>query len=199
LQIFFEDLSVSFTNESDIFPDGRQKLIHTQGVIAKAKWVKDGQAGDKYTGIFKGCQNFLIRLSIAKQPDTSKTRPEQAKGNFVPGMAFKCLRTGVPSANLQAMFSVVGQPSWNFFKNDFTHDFPFPNMEDVDFAGKSLASKFAGVTKWIGTIGLKTLSEWDENGNHESTPTYPFRIIFKPNPNVQSKFSDDFKTYFRSA
>ena len=39
-------------------------------------------------------------------------------------MGLKFLRDGVDSANLVAMYSVDGQESWNFFKNDFSNHIP---------------------------------------------------------------------------
>lgn len=42
-------------------------------------------------------------------------------------MGLKFLRDGVDSANLVAMFSVDGQPSWNFFENDWTTIIPTPS------------------------------------------------------------------------
>ena len=59
----------------------------------------------------------LSRLSLALEPDTEKL-------NTAPGMGLKFLRDGVDSANLVAMYSVDGQESWNFFKNDFSNHIP---------------------------------------------------------------------------
>ena len=60
---------------------------------------------------------FFSRLSLALEPDTEKL-------NTAPGMGLKFLRDGVDSANLVAMYSVDGQESWNFFKNDFSNHIP---------------------------------------------------------------------------
>ena len=54
---------------------------------------------------------------MALEPDTSKL-------NTAPGMGLKFLRDGMDSANLVAMYSVDGQESWNFFKNDFSNHIP---------------------------------------------------------------------------
>jgi len=193
-KILFEDYAPSFDTAADQFPSGRKKLIHTQGVIAKGKWVLSGDK--KYTGIFNGCENLLIRSSLAKQPDLTKKKADQALGNFVPGISLKCLRSGVSSANLMAMFNVTGQKSWNFFFNDFTHDFPAPNYDDMDFALKALAGRFSTLTPLTGTLGLKPLAEYDENGAKAEQPIYPFHLDFKPNPDLRSRFSNDFTQYF---
>ena len=57
------------------------------------------------------------RLSLALEPDTRRM-------TTAPGMGLKFSRDGVHSANLVAMFSVGGQESWNFFKNDFSNHIP---------------------------------------------------------------------------
>ena len=63
-------------------------------------------------------QRYLFsRLSLALEPDTEEL-------NTAPGMGLKFLRDGMDSANLVAMYSVDGQDSWNFFKNDFSNHIP---------------------------------------------------------------------------
>ena len=105
------------------------KVIHTVGVVGRVEWRDLG--GHDYSGIFKGAQHGLARwvsvssttsasfprLSLALEPDTSKL-------NTAPGMGLKFLRDGRDSANLVAMYSVDGQESWNFFKNDFSNHIP---------------------------------------------------------------------------
>ena len=105
------------------------KVIHTVGVVGRVEWRDLG--GHDYSGIFKGAQHGLARwvsvssttsasfprLSLALEPDTSKL-------NTAPGMGLKFLRDGMDSANLVAMYSVDGQESWNFFKNDFSNHIP---------------------------------------------------------------------------
>jgi len=98
-------------------PDGRRKFIHCIGNVAKVSFV--AAPNTKYTGVFKGAENALLRLSNAGKPDFSKTTAEGAKSNFLPGFGFKILRNGLPSANLVAMFGVAGYPSWNFFDEKY--------------------------------------------------------------------------------
>jgi hypothetical protein len=55
----------------DAMPNGvlwgtRTKYIHTVGTVGKVKFVSDGN--NDYTGIFKGADHGLIRLSSAAQP-----------------------------------------------------------------------------------------------------------------------------------
>ena len=84
----------------------RNKLVHQQGIVAKARFEA---SSDKYTGIFKGADNVLIRLSDADLivPDVSS--------NPNPSVALKFLRDGKSSANQFGMVSFEGSNSWDFF------------------------------------------------------------------------------------
>ena len=74
----------------------RKKLIHSVGAVGKVIFKPSGET--PYTGIFKGANFGVIRLSSAAEP--SKT--------LTPGMGLKFLRDGIDSANLVAMNSVNG-------------------------------------------------------------------------------------------
>jgi hypothetical protein len=190
--ILFKDLWETFRDTADVFPEGRKKLLHTKGNIAKGELIIT--KSHPYTGIFKGCKNLFIRLSAGKNPDVTKTTAKEAYKNFVPGMGIKFLRDGVPSANLQAMFNVAGQDSWNFFEYDFTTSFILP--EESNFLGKLIGAKFSTITYNSGSIGIKDLAEYDENGVKESSPRYPYRLIFRPTVHVKDLFSDDYQQFY---
>jgi len=55
---------------SDTFMEKRKKYIHTCGSIGKVEFI--AEKSSPYTGIFEGCKNVLLRLSLAKEPDVSK-------------------------------------------------------------------------------------------------------------------------------
>jgi hypothetical protein len=117
----------------DTFQNGfagpRNKYIHTVGNTGTVKFVPTANS-EGYTGLFKGADHAIIRMSLAIQPDQTKTTAAGADGNFAPGIGLKFLRDGMPSGNLVAMYSVDGQPSWNFF------EFPFSNhIQDPKGAG----------------------------------------------------------------
>merc|ERR1712215_37840 len=93
----------------------RKKYIHSIGTVGQVEWRNLGD--HPYTGIFEGATQGIVRFSLAKEPSTSSR-------NTAPGMGLKFLRDGMDSANLVAMYSVDGQESWNFFKNDFSNHIP---------------------------------------------------------------------------
>jgi len=88
----------------------------------------------KYTGVFKGSEDGIIRLSSAfKEPMTA-------------GMALKFMRDGLPSANLLAMHSMDGTPGdWDFFSKDLSNHIEKP----MGMTGKMLAAKFISATTYV--------------------------------------------------
>jgi hypothetical protein len=146
--IFAEPMAPSLQWVGDTFQDGlfgpRKKLIHSVGSVAKVKFQPVANH-EGYTGIFQGALHGLLRMSLAKQPDPSKTTAQGAYDNFAPGFGLKFLRDDRSSANLVAMYGVDGQDSWNFFKNDFSNHI----SEPVGTAQKILAKKFATGTPLI--------------------------------------------------
>ena len=188
-RIFLESMKPTFDYYSDSMPSGRNKYIHSVGRVAKVKFIP---SSTKYSGIFKGNNFGIIRLSCAKEPNEKQTSAQQALDNFTPGFGLKFLRDGMPSANLVAMFSVNGQNSWNFFKNDFTNHIPLPEGTALKILGK----KFSEATPYIGTLGTKTLGEYDSTGNKENSLNIPFKLVFKPTATLKNMFPDEFKYDF---
>ena len=118
--VLIEGMAETFDSPGDDMPcywDGcRNKDIHSVGVISKVKFET---VDSPFTGVFKGADYGLIRHSTAA-PYDKKTK------NLKPGLGLKLLRDGVDSANLVSMFSVDGQDSWNFFKNNWSNHIPAP-------------------------------------------------------------------------
>merc|ERR1712018_1108930 len=131
--------------EEGIISDGtRYKYIHTVGAVGQVEWRDLG--GHSYSGIFNGGSvNGWVRLSQAKEPAPPAL-------DTAPGMGLKILRDGMDSANLVAMYSVNGQESWNFFKNDFTNHLGPGGLDLVP-----LEIKFSEATNYISEVGL---SDW---------------------------------------
>uniref|UniRef100_A0A7S3FXK1 Uncharacterized protein n=1 Tax=Strombidium rassoulzadegani TaxID=1082188 RepID=A0A7S3FXK1_9SPIT len=181
--IFLEGMNESFDSAGDAMPSGklfgtRTKYIHSVGAVGKVKF--QSASNHDYTGIFKGANYGLIRLSSAAAP--SKSQP------LAPGMGLKFLRSGMDSANLVSMFSVDGQPDdWNFFSNDFTNHITAPSGAATQILGK----KFATATKYIQEVGLEDFSSHDELGQSEEALKLPFSLRFEPSSDVHSLFPKD--------
>merc|ERR1711971_1136681 len=104
------DFAESF-RRGDEMRDGRLKLAHTQGLIAKVKWTP--MAGTGYSGIQDtGAEDIIMRFS-----ETGMIH-EDSKG-LKPSVAFKFLRDGIESDNIVAMPSFGNSGHWNFLKEPF--------------------------------------------------------------------------------
>ena len=137
-QIFVESMDPTFSTIGDAMGPGilygtRAKLIHSVGAVGKVRFIPSYIHPGDFTGIFKGADYGLIRLSSAAKPDTS-SQP------LAPGMGLKFLRDGMDSANLVSMYSVDGTPDdWNFFSKHFTTHISAASSSVL----KLLAAKFA--------------------------------------------------------
>jgi len=60
----------TFEETGDVLPEGRIKYIHGVGLVAKVKFVPNSK--NPYSGVLKGFNNGIIRLSLAKPADQSK-------------------------------------------------------------------------------------------------------------------------------
>jgi hypothetical protein len=160
----------------------RSKLIHSQGVVASVK-LTDSKT-HPFTGLFKKAEYGIVRLSFASKPDPNVKKT-------TPGMGLKFLRDGMDSASLVAMYSVEGQDSWNFFKNDFRNHIPAVTGNGL----LPLASKFSTVTNFIQTVGLSDFAQYSQSGYKVQKPVFPFQLRFHPTGEIT--FSDDYSgTYY---
>ena len=101
------------------------------------------------------------------------------------GLRLKFLRDGMDSANLVAMYSVAGQDSWNFFKNNFSNHIPKPPLSTF-----FLGIKFSKASNHVQQVGLSDLALYGEDGVLVSAPKFPYRLNFRPTGKFQ--FSDSY-------
>ena len=105
----------------------RQKYVHQQGVVTKAKFeITDTSRG--YTGIFdSGASDVIIRFSETGQHLEGVTQ------SLNPSIALKFLRSGVTSGNQFGMIGFETDPEggWDFWQKDFkSHLSNFRNAEE---------------------------------------------------------------------
>jgi len=183
--IFAEDLKLSFDYVGDDFPaqmgGQRPKLLHSVGLMAEAVWnVVPNDLG--YTGVFEsGCDSLLFRLSLGGDPHS-------VAGGFVPAISLKCLRDGVQSANMFALYSLEGQDNyWNLFAHDLTNHVPnFSPKADPRLVGG--AKLFASVSNYTEFIGVSQLAKFDKHGKEFTSPVFPFRLVFHPTTELHNMF-----------
>jgi hypothetical protein len=161
---------------SDIMPDGRKKLIHTVGAIAKAKIVWTGST--KYTGLFRAANNVLVRASTAQEPT--------ADGITV-ALAIKALRDGIPSGNIIGMYELDGQPSLNFFEHNLcTH---LADRPTLPLKLKALGLKFKLQSRYPGCLGLSDFASYTESGATVTSPVFPWALVYQVNPALRSSMA----------
>jgi len=157
--VFTTDMEEIFRQPGDVMPvldeslfkrNNRKKFIHAVGGHGKVRFVSNGN--HPYTGIFHGADQGIVRFSTAVKPGKDD--------NLAPGMGLKFLRDGKDSANLVAMYSVNGQPEWNFFEHDWATFVPASTGLKLDMMG----CKFRTATKHIRTVGLSNFGEISATG-----------------------------------
>jgi hypothetical protein len=191
-KLFIQDNNRAFDTVADEMPKQffysalRRKLIHSVGAVGEAKWVSKGN--HPYTGCFKGARHVFVRLSLAQ-----KQKPD----NITPGMAVKFIRARVKSGNFMSMFSLRGQSSGNFFKNDFTNHVP-DISKDANFQERLLLNNFMKVSKIPTMVGLSDIATYDENGNRESRPVFPFELVLKVPSGLRKFISDSDRDFLSS-
>jgi len=90
-----QDQNLSFSSTLDQLTDGRLKIVHTQGLHAKATWTSTGDHA--FTGLFDlGVENVLLRFS-----ETTNLTSES--GGLLPSLALKALIKNRKSVNIVAM------------------------------------------------------------------------------------------------
>lgn len=184
VNLFIESMCPTFRTPGDelpweknlLFYGWRKKYIHTVGTVGQVEWRNLGD--HPYTGIFEGAAQGIVRMSLAKEPSSTSNAT-------APGFGLKFLRDGMESVNLVAMYSVDGQDSWNFFKNDFT--------TKIGAAGPALvpiALKFSTATNNVQQVALSDWSQYGEAGTQAADPQFPFMLRFHPTGDIS--FSDEY-------
>lgn len=164
-------LSIKMDLRADEAPRRWQKAIHAHGSVAKIKFIPS--TNTPLTGLFKGVDFGLVRLSVTGDP--------QDRG-FAPGLAMKFLVDGHPSENFSALVSLDGQGNnYNLFANEFSNIVPVVN----EFGPRFLNWIFSRVTRFPTKLYLEDMAKIDQHGNSENKPYYPYQIFLKPNPQLQ--------------
>jgi hypothetical protein len=165
------DLGVTLNRTNDELPMGRKKLVHALGSCAKVELVADG--GTPYTGMFKGGIG-IARFSLATNPGTDA---------FTPAIAVKMLVDGMPSQNLQVMFSVDGQgKDFDFFSNRFSNIIAAP----VGFGTNIVGKIFQKATPFPNYLDLDNFARHDRTGADASHMRAPHQVFFLPTSEVRA-------------
>lgn len=161
-------MNLSYDHVSDTMPPDRTKVTHPCGTVTKVEFLATDDC--PYTGMFRGSKHAIMRIS-----ETTKTTPEVVK--TTPGFGLKLLRDGMRSANILTMFHFDGQKSHNFFLNRWTTILREPNNE---CARATIGRKLATVTDHIGGTSVMEVALFDQYGNKEPHPHWPYELQVEP-------------------
>jgi len=188
-EVFLEVMNVSLETEQDDFPKQpltaglitRKKMVHSVGPVVLVRYVPFPNPFN-YTGIFEtGSDSAIMRFSCAVAPDPITM--------LTPGVAIKFLRDGMPSANAFSMRHFGPQFSWNFFKHDWSNhppDFGVAALPQL----VALKVKFNTASSWPFKMGLAPLAEFDQQGNKQPAPSFPYRWVLHPSNRISTATPD---------
>lgn len=176
-----EYVRVTVSLDRDVSEPNRKRSIHTFGSVAKIKFV--AAANQPFTGLYKGVECGVARLSVAAMPSDN---------GMTPGLGMKFLIDGKPSANFVAMNSLEEQQGFNFFEKDFSSQIEVP--ADNAFLNFGL-SIFELVTKDGTLVDVAFMAELETNGDVISTANADAPWILKLEPNPAFNFSQEKHEY----
>lgn len=184
--LFFTSMRTKMDRLTDEAPPDWKKAIHAHGSVAKIKF--SAAADTPFTGIFRGADFGLLRLSVTGDPS--------ARG-VAPGLAMKFLIDRAESANFSALVSLTGQGNnYNFFANEFSNIVPVVR----EIGPKLINLMFMRVTRYPTRLSLENLAQTDQFGQRDRAPYAPDQIFLVPDANVQfpptppRDFRDDLAT-----
>lgn len=162
-------------NNSDFAPAGWIKYIHRHGSVAQVKFV--AASDSSYTGLFKGAEHGLIRLSLTYRPEKNVILEKPV----APGLALKLFRDSEPSSNISALVSLNGQGhDYNFFSKVMSNIVPAGNS----WGQKKVHNIFKRVSSYPEELVLKHFAQSDSTAKIENEPKYPTQIFFIPDENL---------------
>lgn len=110
-----ESVKTTFENNSDIMPEGRNKVIHSVGWVSKIEYIP--KENNSYTGILSRNSIGFIRGGLIQPIDTSMFSTTVIKV----GISLKFMQTGVKSANVVAFNNPDGQEESDFFAHPMSN------------------------------------------------------------------------------
>lgn len=179
------NLAPSFDHDSDEMPEGRIKIIHTNGSVGKIYLQAVG--GHPFTGIYQTGGDGIARLSLATEPaDTS----------FIPGMAVKFFVENHPSINFHVMNDLEGQGSnWNYFAKTFTNKIAHP----TSYVLRAIEKIFEWTKSPANELDIAMLAKWSANGEPVEKPLAPEQIYFTPSERIVMAIPSDSRADFRES
>lgn len=170
---------------------GHHKATHGIGAHAKAhfEWK-----ANNYTGMFKKADNCIIRMANAACPAASGL----AKTAYGPNLAVKCTRDGVESANMQFLWQVDGyavipqglaaKQTCSYFETPLSSHSPLRDDIAMPLRDTFITAfqKVDSRSMFVGVSQMATETQQGDAGNAPITPQFPFALVLKPAPGLNS-------------
>jgi hypothetical protein len=161
-------------DRTDVAPAGYEKPLHPYAAMAKVNFVPT--SNHSFTGLFKGNECGLLRLSVTGDP---------ADRGFAPGLAWKAFVDGKPSENVSALYTLTGQGNnHNFFANELSQ---YVQQEVNESLGTSLI--FSMVTSKPTLLRVDDMAKVNQDGSAVSSVKAPTQIYFVPTNQVAGRFA----------
>ena len=106
-------------------------------------------------------------------------------------MALKFLRDGMDSANIVANQNFQGgQMSYNFFAGSLSTVLEAPaDFDTATLHDNVFSAELKEASNFIGSVGVSELSEYNQDGEKEKEPVFPYSLRFEPNEHLS--YEDD--------
>lgn len=161
-----ESMRTPFDTHWDVMPEGRLKVIHSQGVHCQFEL---DIPESPFTGLLAaGKQAGIIRIGSASSLDATGAPP-------FPGLSFKFLRSDVQSGNFVALrASGPSGGGYAFFDQEFS------KIVDPPAALKALM-KFQDASDCVAMVGLSDVCSHAQDGTPVPADSleFPYDILFE--------------------
>ena len=169
ISFFLQNINLTFDFVGDEMPPNRVKVLHPTGVTGLFKF--NNFNNHPFTGSLAGTDYGVYRIS-----EVGTVSPD-----LVPSTSagFKWLRDGVDAGNNFTLHAFEGHAeTFNFLKPVYNTHVDLPTDECHLMTSHA---KLSQVSKHVGNMSVKGLSDYDQFGNHVDNPVWPFRCEFRPN------------------
>ena len=169
VSLFLQNINLSFDFVGDEFPPNRVKVLHPTGVVGLFKF--ESFNNHPFTGSLKGTDYGVLRISEVGTVGSDKV-PSTSCG-------FKFLRDGVDAGNAFTLHAFEGHAdTYNFLSPIYNTHVDLPTNECNLMTSHA---KLSQVSKHVGNMSVKGLSDYDQYGYYEKYPVWPFKCEFRPN------------------
>ena len=171
IPLFMQNINLSFDFLGDEMPPNRVKILHPTGPSGLFKFVSNGN--HPYTGSLRGTDYGILRISevhaIKEDVDASTSA------------GLKFLRDGVDAGNMFTLHAFNGHPETrNVLREDIDYN-THVDLTTNECVLQTAHAKLSQVSKFIGNMSVKNLSDYDQFGTREENPKWPFMMRLIPN------------------